>query len=244
MTKMATAEAGQTHAETVYTENNVRLLQYESATDSRHDTPILLVYAVINRSYIMDLQPDRIVVRQFLERGFDVYLLDWGVPSRLDTTLGFEDYVERYLAHAVDVVRNRSGRASIHLFGYCTGGTLATIFAGLHPDIIRTLGFLAPILSFETDEGILKTWGREEHVEPEKVSETFGNAPGELLATELSMQDPVEFYLARYVRLAERLDDREYVERTVRRLRWGQETVDVRAVFTKSFFMTFTRRTG
>jgi len=227
MADLVTLDIGQTPAETLYTENKVRLLQYESATDGRHDTPILLVYAVINRPYILDLQSERSVVRQFIERGFDVYLLDWGEPTRLDTALGFEDYVERYLAHAVDVVRNQSGRASIHLFGYCTGGTLATIFAALHPDVIRTLGLLAPILSFETDEGILKTWGREWHVEPEMVSETFGNAPGELLATEFSKQDPVEFYLARYLRLAEHLDDREYVERALRRLRWGQETVDV-----------------
>ena len=41
---------------------------------------MLFCYALINRPYILDLQPDKSVVRQYLERGFDVYLIDWGVP--------------------------------------------------------------------------------------------------------------------------------------------------------------------
>mgnify|MGYP000114245992 CR=1 FL=1 len=198
-----------------------------TASDRQENAPILLVYAVINRPSILDLQPDRSVVRQFLARGFDVYLLDWGEPSRLDAALGFEDYVTRYLADAVATVRERTGHQAIHLFGYCTGATLATMYAALSPETVRTLAFLAPLLSFDTAEGIFARWGTADRISPDLVSGTFGNAPGEFLAAEFAMQDPVEYSLGRYLRLATRLDDRAYVRRTGRRLRWGFETVDV-----------------
>ncbi|MEF8784946.1 MAG: alpha/beta fold hydrolase [Haloarculaceae archaeon] len=225
--EMASVDVGQTPSTEVYAENKIRLRRYDSLTDTQRDVPIVLVPAVINRPYILDLQPDRSVVRQFLSRGFDMFLVDWGEPSRLDTTLEFADYVERYLANVVRVVRERTGASGVHLLGYCTGGTLATLYAALHPDAVQTLGLLAPVLAFDTDEGIFGLWRSDEHVHPETVSRTFGNVPGELLAVEFAMQDPVEYLVARYLRLADHLDDVAHLKRAARRLRWGRETVDV-----------------
>jgi polyhydroxyalkanoate synthase len=73
---LASVEVGQTSSEVIYSENKLNLLHYESLTDDLHNTPLLVVYALINRPYILDLQPDKSVVRRFLEDGFDVYLID------------------------------------------------------------------------------------------------------------------------------------------------------------------------
>ena len=70
----------------VFEEGSLRLLRYRS--DSvKFAEPILICFALVNRPYILDLQGDRSVVRQLLDRGFDVYLIDWGTPTDADRTL-------------------------------------------------------------------------------------------------------------------------------------------------------------
>jgi len=103
-------DVGQTPSEVVYEENKLELLHYEPMTEEQHGVPILIVYALINKPYILDLQPDRSVVQTLLEAGFDVYLIDWGEPSKLDRSLSIDDYANRYIDNCVvDVVRERPG---------------------------------------------------------------------------------------------------------------------------------------
>jgi len=90
-------DVGETPSEVVYEENKLRLLHYESRTEEQHDVPILVVYALINRPYILDLQPERSVIRTLLDNGFDVYMIDWDEPSTLDRSLTLDDYVNRYM---------------------------------------------------------------------------------------------------------------------------------------------------
>lgn len=225
----AAADVGGTPSEPIYTENKLELRRYEplAAVDQQVDVPLVVVYAIINRPYILDLQPDRSVVRRFLERGFDVYLVDWGEPSHLDASLGIGDYADRYLGNCVEAVRDRTGSDAVNLLGYCTGGTLAAIFAALYPERVNALGLLAPVLSFDAEGGIFRRWGRDDSTDPQHVIDTFGNAPGALLGFEFSLLDPGEYYLARYLRLFEHCDDEAFVQRFARRLRWGYDTVDV-----------------
>src|SRR6185436_19714241 len=77
---------GSTPHEGVMTEAPVRLLRYTGKTDKRHGTPVLFVFALVNRPYVLALLPHKSVVRQFLIAGFDVYLIDWGAPSPADAT--------------------------------------------------------------------------------------------------------------------------------------------------------------
>ena len=72
LAEMAGVDVGSTPHEVVYEENKLELLHYEPLADETHDVPLLLVYALINRPYILDLQPDKSVVRRLLEHGFDV----------------------------------------------------------------------------------------------------------------------------------------------------------------------------
>ncbi|WP_435348894.1 alpha/beta fold hydrolase [Haloarchaeobius sp. HRN-SO-5] len=235
------ASDGPTPSEVVYAENKVELVHYEPRTEAQRDVPILFVSAIVNRPYVLDFEPDRSVVRQFLDRGFDVYLVDWGEPSTLDTRLGLDDFVTRYLANCVDVVCERTGTTAVHLLGYCTGGTLGAIFAALYPSRVRTLGLLAPVLNFDATGGIFRLWGKREQYDHERVADAFGNAPGELLSFEFALVDPVEYYLARYLRLYEHLDDEAYVSRFLRRLQWGFDSVDVAGELYREFLVDLYR---
>lgn len=227
--------AGATESEVVHAENKLALRRYEPRTERRLAVPVVVVPAIINRPTVLDFWPDRSVVRRFLDRGFDVYLLDWGEPSRLDARLGFDDLVARYLDACVDVVRERTGAPAVHLLGYCTGGTLAAIFAALWPGRVRTLGLLAPVLNFDAEGGIFRLWGDGDSYDPAALTGVYGNAPGAWLTVEFSLVDPVEYYLARYLRPLEHPGDADYAARFARRLRWGFDGVDVAGELYRQF---------
>jgi polyhydroxyalkanoate synthase len=227
LTDAASVEVGQTPSEVVYTENKLELHQYESLTDSQHDVPVLVVYALINRPFILDLQRDRSVVRRLLEAGHDVYLIDWGEPSLLDSALGLDDYVNRYIDNCVDVVRERAGVEAINLLGYCMGGTMSAIYAALHPEKVNALGLMATGLYFDDTGGVLELWGGEEHYDPWTLVETYGNVPGEFLDIGFDLLDPVANTVTKYVGLADRVENEDFVENFARMETWLNDSVDV-----------------
>ena len=225
--KMESVDVGQTPSEVVYTENKLELLHYESLTDEQHRTPILIVYALINKPFILDLQPDRSVVRRLLEAGHDVYLVDWNEPSRLDRHLALEDYVNRYIDNCVDVVRERSDEDRINILGYCMGGTMTVMYTALHQEKVRTLGLMAAGLCFDRTGGVLELWGDQEYFDPEDVVDACGNVPAEMLDVGFALMDPVANYVSKYVRLYENIDNDEFVENFGRMEQWLDEGIDV-----------------
>lgn len=222
--RMLTAEVGQTPSEVVYEENKLELHRYGPETDG-HGTPILVAYALVNRPYILDLQPDRSVVGRLLDAGFDVYLVDWGEPSLLDASLGLADYVCRYLDTCVEVVRSRSDADQLHLLGYCMGGSLALIYAACFPQRVRTLSLMATPVVFDDTGGLLERWA--DWYDPGMTVETYDNVPAELLAAGFAMMEPVENLLGKYVGFFERLEDDSFVEMFARMERWTFDGVDV-----------------
>lgn len=224
---MADVDVGQTPSEVVYRENKLELLRYEPLVEREHDVPILVVYALINRPYILDLQPDRSVVRRLLERGFEVYLIDWGEPSTLDASLTLADYVTRYIDNCVDEVRERAGVDAVSLLGYCMGGSMSAMYAALRPEKVRNLGLMAASLCFDDSGGVLETWGDEAYYSPAAVAEATGTVPADFFATGFDLMDPVDNALTKYVRLGENLDDDEFVANFARMERWLSEGIDM-----------------
>ena len=229
---MATVEVGETPSDVVYEENKLELLQYDAEAagidpEETHDVPILIVYALINRPYILDLQPDRSVVRRLLEAGFDVYLIDWGEPSLLDHALSLDDYVNRYIDNCVDVVADRSAVDSINLLGYCMGGTMSVMYSAINPEKVRNLGLMAAGLCFAGTGGILEEWGDDEYYSPQDVTDAFGNVPAEFLDTGFALMDPVNNYISKYTTLYDKLDDQDFVENFARMERWLSDGIDV-----------------
>ncbi|MFB6105651.1 MAG: class III poly(R)-hydroxyalkanoic acid synthase subunit PhaC [Halobacteriaceae archaeon] len=234
---IAGIDVGTTPSEVVYEENKLELLHYEPSVPEaeRQQVPILVVYALINRPYILDLQPDRSVVRRLLEAGFDVYLIDWNEPSKLDGSLSLDDYVNRYVENCVDVVRERHGVDDVNLLGYCMGGTMSAMYAALHPEKVRNLGLMAAGLCFDGDGGVLEVWGSEEHFDPESLEETQGIVPAEFFAVGFDLMDPVANNVSKYVRLYENLEDEDFVENFARMERWLSEGIDMAGTTYREF---------
>jgi polyhydroxyalkanoate synthase len=208
-------ETGRTPREVVWERGKARLYRYAPGQEKEHPVPVLLVYALILRPYILDLLPGNSLVEHLLGEGFDVYLLDWGAPGRGDEGLSFEHFVLDYLPEAVENVLRSSRAEELTLFGYCQGGTIAVMYAALFPgEHPRNLVLLATPTDFAPgDPGLFGLWTvltSERYFDPnllfdpDPVIEAYGNfpadLPGRLLGAAIS---PLANYAGTYVNLWE-----------------------------------------
>src|SRR4030067_2402967 len=125
---------GTTPSEMIFHEDKMKLIHYIPTVEKTHQVPILIVYALVNRYYILDLQPDKSVIKKLLEEGFDVYVIDWGYPSGVDRYLTLDDYVNGYIHNAMDTITARSGLDKITLLGVCQGGHRSVMYDALRPE--------------------------------------------------------------------------------------------------------------
>ena len=220
-------EVGMTPHRTVLREGKLQLFHYDtpSGRGSRKRPPILLVYALINKPYIMDLQPGISVVEDLLAKGLDVYLVDWGTPDVVDKDLTVNDYVNGYIENCVDKVREISGEKKINLLGYCMGGTFTTMYAALHPDKVRKMGLMAAPVAFTSRGSFLNIWAHAPGFDAWKIARTFGLVPPQFFNSAFDMLDPMRTGYEKYRSLLLHLDDREFVENFLRMERWTLEGI-------------------
>jgi polyhydroxyalkanoate synthase len=198
---------GTTAAEVVLTEGTHKLLHYRRQTPATYAEPVLFCYALVNRPYILDLQPDKSVVQQYLKQGFEVYLIDWGVPTDADRRLTLEHYVSGFLGRAVDWIRERQPSDRLHLLGYCMGGTMAALFTALRPEMVRSLTLLAAPIDFVGQEALLNLWTDRRHFDVDAVVDAFGNCPAWFLQTCFLFMNPVANLIEKNLSFYEQMDD-------------------------------------
>ncbi len=153
-------------------------------------TPLLIIYAFINRNYILDLLPNSSIVRNFQEQGFDVYTTDWGTPSAYDQHLTLGYYVNNYLAKAVDYILEHSNSEKVSLLGYCWGGDLALMLAALYPEKIKNIVAFATPGDFSIDNNLLSVWTKS--INADAIVDTFGNTPGAFINSSFLLRSPID----------------------------------------------------
>lgn len=223
----ARTRRGATPSQVVHREDGVRLLHYPSTGAPRFRTPLLFVFALVNRPYILDLRPGKSVVARFLERGFDVYNLDWGVPTPGDCHLTLADYVLRYLDHAVDRLRERTGVPQVNILGYCMGGTMSAMYAALRPDRVRNLILLAAPMDWSARDSLLSVWTDPRYFDVDRVVDTFGNMPPAWLQGSFLMLKPVQNLLEKWLNFSENMHDEKFLEDFVAMETWLNDNIPV-----------------
>src|SRR5258705_3593860 len=198
---------GQTPKEVVWRAGRSELWRYRS-DHIGVSPPLLIVYSLFNRSCILDLLPGNSVVERLLDAGFDVYLLDWGVPDERDADNRFEDYVDDYLPLAVERVRRVSRTEQVNLLGYCFGGLLSLLYAAHHLDApLRSLTALTTPADFQQLGPLGDIAGG---LDLDTVLDGDGNLPANIILQGFrSIQPTAE--ITQYVDLCERLWSDEYV---------------------------------
>jgi len=214
-----------TPSEIVYTKDRVKLLHYTPITKSSVPVPLLIVCALVNRNYILDLQPNLSVIRRYLERGIDVYIIDWGDPAPSDRYETMGDEVD-YIDAMVDAIRKRSGLPKVNLHGYCMGGALSVIYASVHPEKIRNLVVQAAPIDFSKKEiGIFNLWAR--YIDTDEIVDTFGNVPASFMNLGFLLVNPVGLMIDKYVKFYERINEKDYAENFLRVEKWVFDTPDL-----------------
>lgn len=218
---------GATPNRPVYREDALQLLHYESDVEQRCKTPLLLVFALVNRPYILDLRPGKSVVSHFVNRGHDVYNIDWGKPADADRHLAIEDYVLRYIDHVVDVLRERSGREQVNILGYCMGGTLSTMYAAIKPEKVKNLMLMAAPVDWSTRENLLSVWCDEKYFDVDRMLAVYGNAPAHWLQQSFQMLKPVQNMIEKYIGFYENMDNEKFLEDYFAMETWLNDNIPV-----------------
>lgn len=174
----------------VWEKDRARLYRYRPTASRRHSVPILIVYGLILRPYVLDLAPGSSLVEYLVDQGFEVYLLDFGVPNGDDGRRGLDEYVLDYIDGAVQEVARGARTSRVSLMGLCMGGTLAAIYASLCPDRVQNLVLLASPIDFAPETpGLLGLWTlllRSSPLDTERLAGSVGAYPGEMAARILS----------------------------------------------------------
>jgi len=216
---------GQTPHEVLAETRAYRLLHYQQMVSKTAKTPILVVYALINKSYVLDLQPDKSWVRSLLSQGFDVYLIDWKTPTAADKYVSFDDYVNCYIDDCVDIVLKKTKADKLTLHGYCMGATMSTMYTTLHQEKVRNLAVIAPVVDTEKDTTVIGNLAK--NMDVDKMVKVIGNLPVEQLYACYSALKPFKQGVNKYFNLVQNIDNEQFVGNFLRIEKWLYDTPQI-----------------
>ena len=196
----------------VYEGGKVRLRHYP-AQGQRLRTPLLLVYSLVKRPFILDLLPGRSVVETLTKHGVEVYFIDWIPPTRADSWRGFDAYVNGDLGNAVRTIQERDGIDQVSLLGYCFGGLLTTLYTALFPQQIKNLiDFTLPLDMSVQDLPSQQLMSKISPQTIDLVTSVYGNCPAWFMKANFDAMAPVHHALDKYVGLYRSKDQKGYAE--------------------------------
>ena len=175
LTDIEEIDVGTAAKQLVYEEDKLKLYRYKAETDKACGVPVLVVYALVNRPYMLDIQPDRSFIRNLLKLGLDVYIIDWGYPTQSDRYLSMDDYINGYIDNCVNAVRKSTKSEKVSLMGVCQGGTFSAIYSSLHPEKVQNLITLVAPFDFSTNDGLLFNWSKTMDVDA--LVDAYGVVP-------------------------------------------------------------------
>jgi polyhydroxyalkanoate synthase subunit PhaC len=179
-----------TPSEIIGMKGRFNLLHYKTNLEQKQKTPLLVVYSLINRHYILDLLPKYSVIDNLLSQGFDIFATDWGTPYSYDKDLTLEDYGKEYVGNAVEKIKEITGSKQVSLFGYCWGGIFTLIYAATHPENVKSLILHAAPVDIRKGKTILENW--TSHVNADRLVQTIGNVPGWIFNSAFLLLNPFE----------------------------------------------------
>lgn len=233
---------GVTEREEVWSDGKVKLYRFVGSEPASTRPPLLIVYALVNRPYMVDLQDGRSLVQKLLAMGQDVYVLDWGYADRSERYLTLEDYLLRYVDGAVDHLRAQRKGEPVNLLGICQGGVFSLCYAALRPYKVRNLITMVTPVDFHTADNMLSHWARQ--VDVDLFVDTLGNVPADLMNASYLMLKPFRLNVQKYVGLLDILDDREAVEDFLRMEKWIFDSPDLAGEAFREFVKQFYQGNG
>ena len=201
----------------VWQQDKVKMYHYKRDTPAKSTIPVLVSFAMLNRQDVLDLQQDRSLMKKLLDEGLDIYIMDWGYPTRADRYLTMEDYIDGYMNDAVDFLRKRHHVEKIHKMGICQAGTYSMIYASLYPEKLQSLTTYVAPYDFSNDENMLYKWTK--NIDVDTMVDTMGIIPGEMLDGAFAMLSP-SMNISKYLGMMDSLEDRDKILNFLRMEHW------------------------
>ena len=215
-------ETGQTEYEVIKETNLFRLLHYKSNKERVYKYPLIIVYALINRSYILDLQPNKSWIKNILDQGINVYLIDWKSPGKFDKYTTIDDYVNLFIYECVELVKSIENIDKVSLQGYCMGATMSLIYTSLYQKNVKNLITVAPVVDTEKDKTVIKNMAQ--NMDIDKILSHYENFPYELLYSLYASLKPFKQGVSKYLNLFDNLEDENFVQNFLRVEKWLYDT--------------------
>lgn len=239
----ADLQIGVTPKQAVYREDNVTLYRFQPAIEPPFKFPVLIVYALVNRPYMVDLQVDRSLVANLLQLGLDIYLIDWGYPTRADRWLTLDDYINGYINHCVDFICTQHSLSSINVLGICQGGTFSLCYSALYPTKVKNLITMVTPVDFHMPSALLNMQGGctlgPEAVDIDQLVDASGNVAGDYLNADFLMLKPWQLGCQKYLDFIELLDSKEKLLNFLRMEKWIFDSPDQAGEAYRQFLKDF-----
>jgi len=224
LSQIEEVEVGTTPKTLVYSEDKLKLYRYDRETPPTCKTPVLIVYALVNRYNMMDLQSDRSYIKNLLDLGLDIYVIDWGYPTKVDRFLSMDDYVNGYINNCVNHICIEHKIKNLNIMSVCQGGTLSTIYSSIYPQKVKNLITLVTPIDFSVNDGLLFRWSKD--MDFDALVENYdGLIPGEFLNTGFEMLKPM-MKINKNTGLVNSLDDKDKLLNFLRMEKWIADSPD------------------
>lgn len=215
---------GLTPKELLYARGTLRLYHYHAQTDEIYRVPVILVMATTNKAFIFDLAPGQSMIEYLVQRGFDVYVIDWEAPTWAERKLTLADYTQDFIPTCISKVQQDSGETDVSVIGYCMGGVLSLIYAATHPDgPMKNLVCLTTPVDYHRT-GITQIWNDPRYFDVDLLVDTVGILSAESVTQMFEMQRPAQ-RVAGQLRLWDQIMDDDFVDNYRAFNRWGEETL-------------------
>lgn len=231
--------AGVTPREVVYTEDKLTLYHYKhpDGVKPKNKTPLLIVYALVNRPYMTDLQDGKSMVRGLLDQGLDVYLIDWGYPDRSDRFTTLDDYINGYIDRCVDKVAELHGLDAINILGICQGGAFSLCYTSLHTEKVKNLVTMVTPVDFHTKDNMLAHWIK--NIDVDALVDGLGNIPGDMMNWTFLNLKPYKLIGQKYIDMVDILDNPKHVTNFMHMEKWIFDSPDQAGEAYRQFIKDF-----
>ncbi len=214
---------GQTPKDLVWSSGHAQLWRYRSERVTLQP-PLLIVFSLVSRSYVLDLQPGNSFVEHLQSAGFDVFLLDWAQADERMAQERLEDYADDYLPEAVRRTCEAAGTDTVNLFGYCFGGVLSLLYAAHHPDApLRSLTVMATPVDY-SQWGLWRSMAEDGRLPLDAVLDEDGNVPASTIRQGFRLLKPTG-EVRQYATLLDNVWNDQYVEAYQAMTGWANDHV-------------------
>jgi polyhydroxyalkanoate synthase len=218
----------------VFRQDKAVLYQYTPTAKRSIAAPVLVVYGLVGRYTMADLQEDRSLVRNLLGQGVDLFVVDWGNPTRSDRWLTLEDYIDGYLDECVEFIRREQKVDKVTILGICEGGVFTLCYAARNPDKVKGVVLTITPVDFHAGSkdaplhhGLIGLWARSMSAEDvDRLIEANGNLPGQLMSFVFSMMTPVNALTKYNVGLFDVMGDEKKLLNFLRMEKWLADRPD------------------